>query len=209
MFQNREQAGKILAEKVKKVNVPGDSIVIGIPRGGVVVAQVVAQTLNLQLSVVVIKKIGAPGNPELAIGAVGPRRSVFWDQKLVSVVGISEKEKKELLQEKEKERKEKEELLGIKSPGVKDKTVIVVDDGVATGSTVIAAALFLRKVKAKYILLAVPVIAKDTLSAVKQYYDQILYLEAPSQFYAVGEFYQEFPQVEDAEVKEILKKIHR
>jgi len=205
MFQNRGHAGKLLSEKLRKLKIPKNAIIVAIPRGGVVVGDMVAKELGMPLSIVVVKKIGSPENPELAIGAVAPEHTIFWDEKLMKTLSITEEGKKELLQEKEQECDEREKLLNIAIPETEGKMIAVVDDGVATGSTVIVAALFLRKKGAEKIILAVPVIAKDTISRIKKYFDRIVYLEAPLHFYAVGEFYDEFPEIRDEHVLEILK----
>lgn len=204
MFDSREQAGKLLADKLFFYKDKSDIIILGIPRGGVVVAKVIAQELKKPLDLIIIKKIGAPTNPELAIGAVGPLKTIYWDKNLLQVRPADESN---LKSQKEKEQKDREKLLrGNKSyPDLKNKIAILVDDGVATGATVLAAYKSLRKMKAKKIILAVPVIAKDTFLNIKRYFDDVIFLENPEEFYAVGEFYREFPQVSDDEVIELLK----
>lgn len=205
MFINRQQAGELLAEKLKEYR-NKDVVVLGIPRGGVVVAKVVADALEVPLDVVIVKKIGAPNNPELAIGAVGPGGVVYWDNKLYRRLGIDKKNRNYELGIMNKEREEREELLRGKRKMVtiKNKTVLLVDDGVATGATVMAAAKYVKKVGAKEIILAIPVIAKDTLLSIKRYFDEVVFLESPEEFYAVGQFYQDFPQVSDEEVVFLL-----
>lgn len=207
MFINRQQAGELLAARLKDYQGKKDVVVLGIPRGGVVVAQVVAQALTAPLDVVIVKKIGAPNNPELAIGAVGPGGVVYWDNKLCRRLGVDGKTKLEARSKKLEELREREKLLrgrkGYKN--LANKTVIIVDDGVATGATVMAAAKFVKKMGVKKVMLAVPVIAKDTLAHIKRYFDEVVFLEQPQEFYAVGQFYQDFPQVSDETVVEILE----
>ncbi len=183
-----------------------DIIIWGIPRGGVVVAKVVAQELKKPLDIIVIKKIGAPENPELAIGAVGPS-SVYWDQDLCQRLNVRRAQIRQMAGQKEREQEEREKLLrGDKPyPNLKNKTAILVDDGVATGATVLAAYKSLKKMKVKKVILATPVIAKDTFLNIKRYFDEVIFLEKPEEFYAVGEFYREFPQVEDEEVIRLLR----
>lgn len=206
MFENREEAGKLLAEKLGQFKNDKNVIVLGIPRGGVVVAKIVSQELNLPLDIVVVRKIGAPGNLELAIGAVGSGGIAYWDEDLCRRLGINKKQRSKLKNQKLNEVRDREKIFRQvrKPPNVQGKTVIVVDDGVATGATVMAGALFLQKTKVGASILAVPVIAKDTLSKVKEYFSDVVYLDAPIEFYAVGQFYKEFPQVEDNEVVRIL-----
>ncbi len=207
MFRNREEAGELLAQKLVSVIKNEDVIVLGIPRGGVVVAKEIAKRFDLPLDIVVVKKIGAPTNPELAIGAVGPKATVFWDEILCRHLTISVETKKTLQIEKDKERKAREKLLRGTKPmlQLKGKTVIVVDDGVATGATVMTAQRYLKKEKAKEIILAIPVVSSDTFIILKEYFDNIVVLRVEDYFSAVGQFYQEFPQVEDDEVIKILK----
>lgn len=207
MFQSREEAGTLLAEKLKKFEKRLNTLVIGITRGGVVVAKIVAHRLKLPLDVLVVRKIGAPTNPELAIGAVGPRGVVYWDDRLCHQLGINKRIMKHELRIKERERKEREKSLrgGKRALSLKRKTTILVDDGVATGATVLVAKRSLKKSGAKAVVLAVPVIAKDTLGSIKKYFDSIVALSVEEHFYAVGQFYEEFPQVSDNEVVELVR----
>lgn len=206
IFKNREEAGHLLAAKLQKEKISTDFIV-GIPRGGVVIARIIADELHLPLTVVVVKKIGAPDNPELAIGAVGAENVVFWDEKLVTTLGVTSEQRQNLLAKKEKERKDREEFLNIQFPYIEQKTVVVVDDGVATGATSIVAGLYLKEKKANSVILATPVVAKDTLRVLQKYFDKIVYLASPKNFSAVGQFYKEFPQVDDKEVLNLLKQV--
>lgn len=207
MFESRQKAGGLLAQKLKDYKDQKNAVVIAIPRGGVVVAYEVARALNLFLDVVIIRKIGAPQNPELAIGAVGPARTIYWDHELIKRLGVSKKQRERLVNEKIKEQKRREELFRFRKKRLsfKGKTVIVVDDGIATGATAICAAMALRKKGAKEKILAVPVIAKDTLASVIESFEDICVLMVPEDFYAVGQFYEEFPQVSDNEVVELLR----
>lgn len=206
MFKNREEAGKLLAEKLVSFK-GGNTIVLAIPRGGVVVGKVIAGFLGCPLDILVVKKLGAPGNSELAIGAVAPNGVVYWDEVIVGSVGADEEYKNEELRIKNEELKEREEYLrGGKGPLELDgKTVVLTDDGVATGATTIAAIRAVRNMEPKKVILAVPVIAGDTVEKIKKEVDELIYLEAPWDFYAVGQFYEEFGQVEDDEVKKLLK----
>src|SRR3972149_5732154 len=204
MFLNREEAGVRLALKLSQEKFPRDSIVVSIPRGGIIVGKTISEVLKLPLQVLFVKKIGAPQNPELAIGATGSGGMVFWDEKLIDYLGISEKEKEGALLEIIRTIKEREESLGIKVPDTEGKTTIIVDDGVATGATAIAASMILKKLGSKRIILATPVISRRTKKELQKYFDKIISVENPRDFQAVGQFYQEFPQVEDEEVKEIL-----
>lgn len=206
MFKNREEAGKLLAERLKKEKLPQDSLIFAIPRGGVVVGEIVSELLVLKLVSLIVRKIGAPGNPELAIGSVGPENTVYWDEDLCRSLRITRSQKSKLKSQKFEEQKERgKKFLKGRIPNIKGKTIVVVDDGVATGATAIVGSLALRKIGAAHVFLAVPVIARDTVDKLKRYYDKLIYLDAPLEFHAVGQFYQDFPQVEDKEVIEILK----
>ena len=236
MFKDRRQAGKLLAKKLKKFNpdligvknhLPAgrqekDVVVIGITRGGVVVAREISNSLNLSLDIIVIKKIGAPQNPELAIGAIGPNSVVFWDEDLIRRLNIDEEYKNHLKEIKNFERTQLENFLrkGKSFDGfdklttsrlrtskpfdVKNKKVILVDDGVATGTTVLCAVKFFRKEKSKEIILAVPVIAKDTFLSIKKYFDAVIALQIEAELYAIGQFYKEFPQIDNKEVMNLI-----
>lgn len=204
MFDDREDAGRQLVQAILKDKIKAD-FVLSIPRGGVVVGALVAKKLQIPHSLIIIKKIGVPQNPELALGAVEGGGMVFWDKELIEELGITIAQKKELLKIKEKELQERVEKFKIKSPRVIGKTVLVVDDGVATGSTARIAALVLRKKGAKKIILATPVIARETAKSLFGVYEVIISLIIPKDFNAVGAFYRNFPQVSDQEVLKIMK----
>ena len=214
MFRNRRQAGKLLARKLKEFKRKKDVIVVGITRGGVVVAREISSFLKLPLDIIVIKKIGAPQNPELAIGAIGPNGVVFWDEGLIRRLNIGEEYKNHLKEIKNLERAELEHFLRrgksigklrtSKSINVKNKKIILVDDGVATGATVLCAVKFFRKEKSKEVILAIPVIAKDTSLSIKKYFDTVVTLQIEGELYAIGQFYREFPQVENREVIQLI-----
>lgn len=210
MFEDREDAGLRLCPKLKKFLNKKDCVVVGLTRGGIVTAKKVSSLLNLPLKALVVKKIGAPQNPELAIGAIVSLKDIYWDLDLLKRFNISNKEKKILITQKLKEVKTLEKVLKIKNQEkeLKNKTVILVDDGVATGASVIAAAKYLKRVKVKNIILATPVIAADTLVNIKKYFDTIVYLEKRTDFYAVGQFYYNFEEISDEKVAIILATSH-
>lgn len=204
MFKDREEAGILLGKKLKKF-VKLNSVILAIPRGGVVVGSVISNVLNLSFDVLVVRKIGAPHNPELAIGAVGPGKTVYWDRKLCKNLGVEKSEMAKLKSTKYQEVLDREKTFRNKKPlDVAGKIVILVDDGVATGATVIVAQKYLKKINAKEVILAVPVISTDVLRDIKRYFDIVVALKIKENFYAVGEFYKYFPQVEDNEVVAIL-----
>lgn len=206
MFKDRVEAGERLADKVEAV-VKGKGVVLGIPRGGVVTAKVVAERLGWPLEVIVTKKIGYPGHEELAMGAMAEDGEPVWDERLRSQAGLSEKEEKELVEGIRKEKVERyvKEFRQGRSLEVKGKTVIMVDDGIATGRTVEAGIKWLRAKGAGKIVVAVPTCARDSAKKLKKLVDEWICLDTPWNFMAVGQFYREFPQVSDEEVIQILR----
>ena len=209
LFKNREQAAELLVKKLNTYQRRSNVIVFAIPRGAVGMGKSIAQALFGAFDIIVVKKIGAPNNPELAIGAVGPENTVYWDLALCKVLRVDKRIMNYALRIKKKERRDREKVLrGNKPyPSIKDKTVIIVDDGVATGATSIVAAKFLKKQGVGKSILATPVIAKDTLKKVTDYYNEVVYLESSRDFHAVGQFYDKFPQVSDEEVVAILRNV--
>lgn len=189
IFKDRQSAGILLANRLKKIKA---DLVLGIPRGGVVVAKEVATSLNLPLDVVITRKIGAPNQPELALGAVDP------DGKVVGGLKFN-------IDEELKEIKRRENLYrsGREPLEVKNKTVLLVDDGIATGLTVLSAIKYLKRHGAK-VILAVPVASQEALEQVKDDSEQLIILHTPEYFQAVGQFYQEFEPVSDEEVVQYL-----
>src|SRR3989344_8419370 len=207
MFLNREEAGIRLALKLSKEKFPRDSIIVSIPRGGVIVGKTISEILGMALQVLLVKKVGAPQNPELAIGATGSNGVVYWDEKLIKYLSISDKEKDAIFSETVRGIKAREKRLGVerlKQTDLKGKTIIVVDDGVATGATAITAFKILKKLGSKKIVMATPVISRKTKKELRRYFDSVIAVEAPRDFQAVGQFYQEFPQVEDEVVRTLL-----
>lgn len=210
-FMDRLEAGEKLAEKL-----PGKfDLVLAIPRGGVVVGQVVADRLGLPLRIVVTKKVGAPGQEELAVGAMGPDGRVVWDEELIARLGINKADlatqiKNAKLKIKNYLKKfEKVRPCSIAGSDLNGKTVILVDDGVATGSTMEAAIEWLRHkcqmLNAKcQIIVAVPVCAREAYEKLQGLADEVVCLSVPEDFGAVGQFYEHFPQVTDEEVVSIL-----
>lgn len=206
MFKNRQEAGGKLATKLQSYKATENLIVLAIPRGGVVVGRELANRLKTPLDIIITKKIGAPGNPELAIGAVGPEGEEVIDEQLAERVGANEEYIQEQKEEIKAEIKRREkELRGDRpQPELKDKIIILTDDGVATGATMLAAIEVLRQHHPKKVVVAVPVIARDTLGKLEAQADTVVYLEAPLMFFAVGQFYKEFSQTTDKEVKQLL-----
>src|SRR3990167_5853305 len=202
LFKNRIQAGKQLAEKLSAYKNKKDVIILGIPRGGVEVAFSVAKALKAPLSVVVTKKIGHPFNPELAIGAVSPDNYII-DEDYRDKEGYAKKAIKELNAEIKKRYKKYAQG---KLPQLKNKIVIVVDDGLATGHTMLAAIKYVKSKSPKKVIVAIPVAAQDSYEKVKLLADEAICLHVPVFFYAVGSFYREFEQLSDEAVISYLEE---
>lgn len=205
MFANRTEAGERLSERLAAYK-GTEAVVVGLARGGVVVASVVARKLSLRVDVVSIKKISPSYEPELALGAVAPDGVTFIDYKLAQRMGIDDRYLREEIQNKSQLVKQKMQFYR-KGKGtffVEGKVVIVVDDGAATGATMEAAIRWLRKKKAKRVVAALPVAPAEIVTSLKPEADELVVLETPVEFSAVGEWYKEFAPVEDAEVIQLL-----
>lgn len=207
-FRDRREAGQLLGKELVRIHIQGDVIVLGVPRGGVVVAREVARALHAPLDVYITRKIGAPYNPELAIGAVASDGTTYLDQNLIRSMGVPEAY---LQDETQRQRQEIARRMAAyrgtrPEPELKDKTVILVDDGVATGATVLASLRALKQRKLGQLILAVPVGAADSMGLLGHEADQVVCLYAPESFWAVGAFYDIFDQTTDAEVIELLRE---
>ena len=210
LFKDRVDAGRQLAEKLRGY-VESDGIVLAIPRGGVVVGAEVARRLGLEFDLIVPRKIGSPQNPEVAIGAVTQDGSTILNSRLIDMLGITEIELKELVSNEIREIKRRIALYrGGESAGdYSGRQVIVVDDGVATGYTMFASLRSARSMHPKELILAIPVAPPDTLEALKKEVDHTVCLISPHDFYAVGQFYEEFDQTSDEAVIKIIKELKK
>jgi putative phosphoribosyl transferase len=200
MLKDRIEAGLLLAEKLKKYQ-NSNSIILAVPRGGVPIGHEIAKKLHLPLDIVLSKKIGHPYNKEFAIGAVSLDSMIIDEHPGVSNVYIDAE-----ITRLRKLLKEKYELyMGNREPmDLKGKNVILVDDGIATGNTLLASIKMLRKQKPAKIIVAVPVLPYGTVAIFENNTDEFIYLIASKSFRGVGGFYEEFDQVEDEEVVKIL-----
>jgi predicted phosphoribosyltransferase len=208
-FQDRKDGGKQLIPKLEKYKGMTDVVLLGLPRGGVVTAYEISKKLKLPLDIVVPRKIGAPGNEELAIGAITESGEGIMNEEIMSYLGVDDEYVKETIEKEKKEAMRRLKLYrgGKKAIDIKGKIVILIDDGVATGSTMRAAIASAKAKGVKKIVVAVPVIARDTLRKIEKEADEVIYLDAPFIFGAVGRFYEVFDQTEDEEVVEIMKKV--
>jgi putative phosphoribosyl transferase len=205
-FSDRKHAGEKLAEVLTKFTKDKETIVLGLARGGVVVAAALAEKLELPLSVLLVHKVGAPHNQELAIGAVTELGEGFFNEQLIAMLDVpkhyveQEVARQVLIAKQRKERY----FLHKTPPSLEGKTILLVDDGIATGASMRAAIQALKKAKVKKIVLAVPVASPATLRQIEKEVDEAVCLYAPNDFYAVGQFYQNFDQTTDAQIIEIL-----
>jgi len=203
IFKDRVDAAQRLAKKlewIKKEN----PVILAIPRGGVVTGDVIAKTLGLSLDILVSRKVGAPYNPELAIGAVAHDGSFFPNSELINELGIPKNYLDVKIAEQMEEIKQRlVKFRGRTDYDLKNKTVVLVDDGIATGATVFVALQWITKQKPKKIIVAIPIGPRDTIERLSKI-AEVVVLDAPEFFGAVGEFYQSFDQVEDYQVAEIM-----
>lgn len=197
-----------MAKKLRQFKDSAETIILGLPRGGVVVAAETAKELRLPLDIVAPRKIGAPGNPEFAVGAITEDGEAVLDKAGIIAWQISaDYIKQKIAKEKQEARRRIELYRGNRALlDLKNKTVILVDDGIATGATMRAAIVSARAKGAKKVIVAAPVVATDTLKTLQKEADEVIYLDAPIYFGAVGAFYENFEQVEDGEVISLLNQ---
>lgn len=207
MFRDRTEAGEALADALAGLALP-DPVVLALPRGGVPVAAPVARRLKAPLDLLLVRKIGAPGHEELAVGAVvdGPVHEAVFNEPVLAMLGMTEADFALAIERKlaEIEARRAAYLGGAAPVPVEGRTAIVVDDGIATGATAKAALLGLKRRRPASVILAVPVAPADTLRDLEPLVDRVVCLDIPRDFYAVGAHYRDFPQVEDAEVIALL-----
>jgi len=207
VFVSREQAAEKLSQapSLKKLDRAADAVVLGIPRGGAVTAAVLAKRLHLPLDCIVTRKIAAPGNPEYAIGAVGESGPAVWNDAASGL--FSDRDREDMVEAARKEAARRNlvyrqgRLLSLRG-----KTAILADDGLATGMTMLAAAQEAKHAGADNVVVATPVAPPDTVKKLQRIADEVVVLESPVYFAAVGQFYEEFPQVSDKEVRRLLDK---
>jgi putative phosphoribosyl transferase len=203
-FRDRREAGERLADALESLG-EQDVVVLAIPRGGVEIGAIVAERLGAELDVVIPRKIGAPANPELGLGALAGD-AVVLDDRLIDQLGVSRKYLESEIQAQREEIRRRESVYrGHRPPAtVLGTTAVVVDDGVATGGTAIASLRLARSMGAARVILAVPVGPLQAIPRLREEADEVHVLLTPRFFYAVGQWYQDFPQVSDQRVIELL-----
>ena len=210
-FADRRQAGRELGDAVVRAGIGPDPMVLALPRGGVPVGYEVSKALGAPLYAFVVRKLGAPGNPELAIGAIAADGTTVIDGELVRELGVDETY---LEAEVSRQRAEVERRLQayggeLLAPDVKGRTVVLVDDGVATGATTRAALMALRSHEPRELVLAVPVGTPEVIADLEQLADQVLVLKTPVMLFGVGSWYVDFSQTPDAQVIRLIESANR
>jgi putative phosphoribosyl transferase len=207
-FKNREEAGAILAQKLHDLKNDQDVIILALPRGGVPIGFVIAHKLYKPLDIYLVKKLGVPGQEELAMGAVSSSGEISLERGLIERLNISDSDLDQLISDKQIELKEREILLrGKRSPLELDgKTIILVDDGLATGATMVTAIKGIKKHNPKKLIVAVPVASRESLELIQKEVDEVICLLVPAFFYSVSIWYSDFRQTTDGEVITLLKK---
>lgn len=210
-FLNRREAGRELAEKLDRFAGREDVVVLGLARGGVPVAYEIARILNLPLDVFVVRKLGAPGHEEFAIGAIAAGGVRVLNREAIQRLGITQSaiERIIILEQQELKRREKMYRGGRGPVDVKGRTVIVVDDGLATGATMQAAIMALRQQSPAAIFAAAPIVAPDTCRYLRTVADGCEFVRAPEPFYGVGQWYVDFAPTSDREVQLLLEAADR
>jgi len=206
-FQNRRQAGRLLAAKLVHYANRPDVIVLALPRGGVPVGYEVARALNAPLDVFLVRKLGVPGQEEFAMGAIASGGVRVLNEQAVNTLRIPNSVIERVTAGEQQELSRRERLYRGDRPSadVHDKTVILVDDGLATGSTMHAAVKALRQEQAGRIVVAVPVAARETCESLRAEADDVVCAATPEPFYAVGLWYDDFSQTTDEEVRDLLE----
>jgi putative phosphoribosyl transferase len=207
LFRDRPDAGRQLASRLAGYR-PRTPLVLALPRGGLPVAFEVARALDAPLDLVVTRKLGAPGQPELAIGAIAEGGVTLLNERIVGLLGVTDDEIARAVAREgvELERRARLYREGRPPPEVRGRVVLLVDDGIATGATARAALRAVRENGPASLVLAVPVCAPDSLAVLTEEADEVVCLAAPEDFYAVGQFYDRFDQTTDAEVIDLLRR---
>ena len=206
LFEDRKEAGKLLGDILKGYQDRKDVIVLGLPRGGVVVAAEIANLLHVPLDVVVPRKIGHPMNPEFAVGAIAENAELIFDRESAAFLDLDYEQLLPIIEKERSELKRRLELYRKGKPPLQleDKCVIIVDDGIATGHTMLVSVASVKKQHPKEIVVAVPVLPESLVEPIQNAVDQVIYLACPKHFYAIGAFYRNFGQTSDEEVLQLL-----
>src|SRR6267378_4882466 len=208
VFRDRSEAGRLLAEKLARYSNRPDLLVLGLPRGGVPVAYEVARSLNAPLDVFLVRKLGVPGHEEFAMGAIATGDVRVLNPQAVRALSIPDYVIDSVVAREQQELERRERLYrgNRPAPDVRGKTIVLVDDGLATGASMQAAVQALREKQARRIVVAVPIAAPETCEQLKEQVDDIICAVTPDPFYAVGLWYRDFSQTTDEEVRKLLER---
>jgi predicted phosphoribosyltransferase len=209
-FADRVEAGRLLAAELSLRKIARDAVILALTRGGVPVGFAVADRLHLPLDIIVARKIGVPWQPELAMGAIAGTAQ-FLDDRMIQGLGISDEDVEQIVAREQAEMKRREELYrgGKPAPDLHGKSAILIDDGLATGSTMLAAVRHARSLKPAKVIIGVPVGSEEAAARLRKEVDELVCLAIPEFFSAVGEWYRDFQQVNDAEVENLLVESRR
>ncbi len=204
IFRDRFEAGELLADRLKDF-IDKDSVVVALPRGGVPIAKVIANRYSIPMDIYFVKKIPSPYNQEAAIGAISEDGYIFVDERAKVMLNVADEYIQEIANKKKEEIREKREIYQKEKIDLKDKNVFLVDDGIATGASMLVAAKSIKEKGAKKVYIASPVAPKEVVSKLKEVADEVILLQTPADFMAVGQYYQDFHQLDDEEVIELLR----
>lgn len=207
-LQNRTHAGQVLAERLVAYKNQKTVVVLALPRGGVPIGFEIAKKLHLPLDVYLVRKLGVPGHEELAMGAIASGNIIIFNEEVIQSLSLSQEQIKAVIEFERQELDRRNRCYRGNKPfiSVENKTIILVDDGLATGATMRAAVLSLKKLHPAKIVIAVPVGASDSCHKLESEVDEIICVFTPTPFYGVGMWYEEFPQTSDEEVIQLLQQ---
>jgi len=211
VFHNREEAGERLGDRLGKIIDDPDVLVLALPRGGVPVGFQVARILNTDLDVFIVRKLGVPGHPELAMGAIASGGIHVLNDTVIADLGIPPAAVERVAADEQREIARREQLYrgGRPKPAIRARTVILVDDGLATGASMAAAVQAVQALEPKRTVVAVPVGSMEAWGDLREQADEVICLATPEPFYAVGMWYEDFSQTTDEEVRELLERATR
>jgi putative phosphoribosyl transferase len=208
-FSNRIQAGQMLAKHLQAYSNNKDVLVLALPRGGVPVGFEIAKQLNATLDVCIVRKLGVPGHKELAMGAIASENTIVFNQDIIDTLGIDREKITEVVNQELRELRRRNQIYRGDKPAidVKNKTVILVDDGIATGATMRAALTIIHQQQPAKIIIAVPVAALSTCEQLRLQVDEVICLQRPEIMSAIGLWYEDFSQTTDNEVRALLENL--